>query len=467
MTFSSLSFIFIFFPLTFILYALCRGDKSRNIVLAAASIIFYAFGEPAAVLILLFSVICNYLFGFMVAGKDEKQNRLYFTAAVVINIGLLLCYRYAGALVSLVQGQDAETPAIRIPLGMAFFTLQGISYVTDVYRRKCRVQKKLMNVLLYISLFPHVIAGPLMRFGDMEEQLHVRSFSADRVSRGLRRFIFGLGKKVLVAGQLGIVADRVFSCDTDTLGTFTAWAGALCFTLQIFFDFSGYSDMAIGLGCIFGFDYGENFDYPYASSSVKDFWRRWHISLSSWFKEYVYIPLGGNRKGALRTDLNILVVFLLAGMWYGAGVTFIVWALINGILLILENRRIIPVKQKWFRSFGHIYVPLVAVISFVFFRSASVEQALGVLGHMITISSGDSIVSSETGALITPLHNIVLWIAVILSTPVCRTVEKRCIQRGHENICTASGYIFSAVVYILSILVIISGSFSTSVYFRF
>ena len=340
MTFSSLAFLFIFFPLTFILYALTKSIKARNIILAAASIVFYAFGEPSAVVLLLLSVACNYILGILVTKGNAKSKKMYVVTAAVINIGMLFGFKYLGFFGSVLGGMtgtELNVPYLRLPIGISFFTFQGLSYVIDVYRNKKLLQRNPFYVLLYISFFPQLIAGPIVRYEDISYQLRHREFNSDRVSRGILRFIFGLGKKVLVANQMGLVADKVFSSSTDSLGTAPAWIGALCYTLQIFFDFSGYSDMAIGLGCIFGFDFKENFNYPFISSSIQEFWRRWHISLSTWFKEYVYIPLGGNRKGKLRTDFNKLFVFFLTGLWHGANFTFIVWGLIHGVCQFLEN----------------------------------------------------------------------------------------------------------------------------------
>ncbi|MCQ2464799.1 MAG: MBOAT family protein [Oscillospiraceae bacterium] len=470
MTFSSLSFLFVFFPVTFIFYALCRNTKTRNIVLAAASIVFYAFGEPVAVFIMLNSVLCNYILGILAAGRNKQQNKIFVGIAAVINIGLLICYKYTGFFASILQdmtGFEIQVPDIRLPIGISFFTFQGLSYVIDVYRDRRRVQINFLNVLLYISFFPQLIAGPVVRYGDIAEQIHSREFSADRVSRGIRRFIFGLGKKVLIANQMGFVADAVFSHSADSLGTMPAWAGAVCYTLQIFFDFSGYSDMAIGLGCIFGFDFKENFNYPYVSSSIQDFWRRWHISLTSWFREYVYIPLGGNRRGMFRTDLNRFIVFFLTGLWHGANFTFIVWGMIHGVCQFLENHEIIPVKKKWFKPFGHVYVMLVTIAAFVIFRADTLSQGLGIIGRMFTISSGELLISTEISALFSPLFVTVLVAALVLCTPVCRIIESRCTQAGYEKPCLIAETACSAVVYLLCILSLSSGSYNPFIYFRF
>ena len=302
MTFSSLVFLFVFFPVTFILYALIRQKTARNVILIIASIVFYAFGEPVAVMIMIVSVLLNYLFGLLCASESDPSGKKAKTAvflAVLVNIGLLIAYKYTGFFVSVfdgITGLSIPVPHIRLPIGISFFTFQGLSYVIDVYRNKKLVQRNFFYVLLYIAFFPQLIAGPIVRYEDIALQIESREFNIERISSGITRFIAGLGKKVIVANQMGFIADTVFSLEPSSIGMGLAWIGAICYTLQIFFDFSGYSDMAIGLGRMFGFDFKENFNYPFIASSIQDFWRRWHISLSTWFKEYVYIPLGGNRK---------------------------------------------------------------------------------------------------------------------------------------------------------------------------
>ena len=312
-----------------------RNHTARNFILAAASLVFYAFGEPVAVMIMLLSIILNYFFGLGASGS--KWDKAAVALAAVLNIGLLIAYKYTGFFVEIfngITGLSIPVPQIRLPIGISFFTFQGLSYVIDVYRDKKNVQKNLFSVLLYISFFPQLIAGPIVRYQDIADRLNEREFSFDRISRGLCRFIFGLSKKVLIANQMGILADRMLLNES---GTISAWVGIAAYTLQIYYDFSGYSDMAIGLGRMLGFRFMENFAHPYVSRSVTEFWRRWHISLSSWFKEYVYIPLGGNRKGVPRQCLNLLFVWMLTGLWHGASVNFILWGLYYAVLLILEK----------------------------------------------------------------------------------------------------------------------------------
>lgn len=470
MTFSSVVFLFIFLPVTFLLYAVINNHTARNVILAAASLVFYAFGEPFAVLLMIVSIIFNYLFGIAASKEDEKKSRLAVFFAVLVNIGLLIGYKYTGFFASTfnsVTGLSIPVPNIRLPIGISFFTFQGLSYVIDVYRDKKLVQKSLFAVLLYISFFPQLIAGPIVRYEDIAAQIREREFSADRVSRGINRFILGLGKKVLIANQMGFVADTVFSFDPEKVGTISAWLGAVCYTLQIFFDFSGYSDMAIGLGCIFGFDFKENFNYPFIAPSIQDFWRRWHISLSTWFKEYVYIPLGGNRKGKARTTINKLLVFFLTGFWHGANFTFIVWGMLHGLCQMLETYQVIPTKKKWFRPIGHIYTMLVVILAFVIFRADTLTQGFTLIGKMIPGHMGDSAVNNEIMSCTSVMFMIALAFAVILSTPVFRVIRAKVGTTRAAEAYSYLTYLGSLVIFALCILSLISSKYNPFIYFRF
>ena len=468
MTFSSVVFLFIFFPVTFLLYAIIRQKTIRNIILVIASLVFYAFGEPVAVMIMIISIILNYFCGRLAAG--EKHAKLAVMFAVFVNIGLLIVYKYTGFFVDIfndVTGLSIPVPNIRLPIGISFFTFQGLSYVIDVYRNKNLVQKNLFYVLLYIAFFPQLIAGPIVRYEDIAKQIEEREFTVDRISRGMNRFIYGLGKKVLIANQMGFVADTMFSFAPGSIGTPEAWIGAICYTLQIFFDFSGYSDMAIGLGCIFGFDFKENFNYPFISGSIQEFWRRWHISLSTWFKEYVYIPLGGNRKGKARTTINKLLVFFLTGFWHGANFTFIVWGMIHGFCQMLETYQVIPTKKKWFKPIGHIYTMLVVVLAFVLFRADTLSQGFGIIGQMFNCSMGDSAVNAQITACLTGLFIVALVFAVLLSTPIFKVIRAKFEKTKTANLYNYVAYMGSLVVFALAILSLLSSKYNPFIYFRF
>ncbi len=468
MTFSSLTFLFLFFPLTFLLYAVIPHHRVRNGLLAAASLVFYAFGEPVAVMIMLLSIVLNYLFGLGAAGT--RWDKAAVGLAVVLNIGLLAGYKYTGFAVEIlnaVTGLGLPVPQIRLPIGISFFTFQGLSYVIDVYRDKKNVQRRLFSVLLYISFFPQLIAGPIVRYADIAAQIDRREFTPQRITRGLRRFLFGLAKKVLIANQMGLVADRVFACAPASLGTAAAWLGALCYSLQIFFDFCGYSDMAIGLGCVFGFDFLENFNYPFIAGSIQDFWRRWHISLSTWFKEYVYIPLGGNRKGKARTILNKWIVFFLTGLWHGASFTFILWGLWHGLWQMLETWQIVPTRKKWFRPLGHVYTLLVVVTGFVLFRADSLGLGLGMLGAMFSPAAGAPGVTAELFSLLDPVFWLSLAAAVVLSTPVFPWLRRRAEAAGRQTAWDYAACAGSVCLLALSVLWLVSSSYNPFIYFRF
>ncbi len=337
MVFSSLVFLCIFFPVIFCLHSIVPSIRVRNILLILASLFFYAFGEPVYVILMVISAFLNYLCAALM-GKTNRKAVLI--AAVVINIGILCAFKYTGFFITTINSVlhlNINVPQITLPIGISFFTFQALSYVIDVYRGQVEIQRKFSKVLLYISFFPQLIAGPIVKYRDIALEIDSRSVDLKETALGLRRFICGLAKKILIANTMAVAADHVFGQGFDSLNIIGAWIGAVAYTMQIYFDFSGYSDMAIGLGRMFGFHFKENFGHPYGSLTIKEFWRRWHISLSSWFKEYVYIPLGGNRRGKIRTGINKMIVFFLTGLWHGANWTFVVWGLFMERSVFLKN----------------------------------------------------------------------------------------------------------------------------------
>lgn len=468
MIFSSLVFLFIFLPITFLLYVIVYNTTFRNIMLILASLVFYAYGEPVAVFIMIISIIVNYLLGLM-CSKD-KYKKIGLLLGVLLNISLLIVFKYLAFLVNnfnSITSIHIPVPSISLPIGISFFTFQGLSYVIDVYREPAMVQKKLLPVFLYISFFPQLIAGPIVKYHDIMDQLDNRRLNIDCISQGIYRFIIGLGKKVLIANQVGYIADQVFNSSISNIGFVSAWIGAICYMLQIFFDFSGYSDMAIGLGCIFGFDFKENFNYPYSAASMKDFWRRWHISLSTWFKEYVYIPLGGNRCGKLRTSFNKMIVFFLTGFWHGANFTFIVWGLWHGLLLLLEDFSIIPTKNKLFKYIGHIYVILMAMLSFVIFRADTVGYGFKLIGKMFGIGSGSSATTVTIISTLSAMRVIALVLAVIFCTPVIKKIETRLASTRSYEVFEVIKHFVSLLIFALCVLMLISNTYNPFIYFRF
>ncbi|MBR2698712.1 MAG: MBOAT family protein [Clostridia bacterium] len=392
MLFSSMFFLWVFLPIVLAGSFLLRKTRLVNVFLVLASLLFYAWGEPVNVLLMLASILISFTAGVLLERFDgaDGRRRLVLTVDIVLNLALLVCFKYLGllaeglnALLSLFGAGPVPVPTIPLPIGISFFTFQAMSYVIDVYRHKVEPQRKLLNVALYISFFPQLIAGPIVRYREINDQIEQRSVSMDDFAQGARRFIYGLGKKVLIANVMAEGADALFALEVGNVTGGMAWLAAILYTFQIYYDFSGYSDMAIGLGRMFGFRFSENFNYPYISRSIREFWRRWHISLSTWFKEYVYIPLGGNRRGTARTYLNLLIVFALTGIWHGAGVTFLLWGLYHGALSILERLGLDKLLKK-LGPFAFVYAFVAAVFGWVLFRVEDVGTALQWMRHMLT-----------------------------------------------------------------------------------
>ncbi len=471
MVFSSTVFLFIFLPVTYILYLVCKKITVRNILLIIASLVFYAYGEPVAVFLMIISIIANYFFGLGMAGKYKK---LLLTASVIFNIAMLYVFKYLSFSISLfddITGLNVPVPVIDLPVGISFFTFQAMSYVIDVYKQPELKEKNILNIFLYISLFPQLIAGPIVKFSDIAEQINERSITAEKTASGIRRFICGLSKKVLIANAAAQIADAAFDNPTGDMSSPALWLGAAAYMLQIFFDFSGYSDMAIGLGKMFGFELRENFNYPFGADSMQDFWRKWNISVSTWFKEYVYIPLGGNRKGKIRTSINKCIVFFLTGLWHGANLTFIVWGLIHGLFLLLEQYGVIffvKKKQLAAKIVSHIYVLLVTMFAFIFFRADSLGNAVSYIIGMFTNFSSAGILSSRVYSLaFTPYMLLIAVFAVIFSLPVIPRLTVILKKKGK----TATGeYIGSAITLVLFLLCVMnlySSTYNPFIYFRF
>lgn len=389
MVFSSLEFICVFLPVVFVLYYCIPGIYYKNVLLVIASLLFYAYGEPVYILLMIISAGFNYIMARIIAYSSGRR-KIYLFIDVIINIGLLLYFKYMVFFIetwNYISGQNLNIVYIKLPVGISFFTFQALSYVIDVYYERIEVQKSFNRVLLYISFFPQLIAGPIIKYRDINYNLTNRQTDINQISNGVNRFIFGLGKKVLIANTVGQTADTIFNASSREINILSAWIGAVSYMLQIYYDFSGYSDMAIGLGKIFGFEFQENFKYPYGAVSIKEFWRRWHISLSGWFKEYLYIPLGGNRKGKIRTSINKFVVFFCTGFWHGANWTFIIWGLYHGFFSVIEEY--VTFIKKIPKIFTYIYTMLIVCIGFVIFRADTLSQAFYMLRKMFTGVSFD------------------------------------------------------------------------------
>ena len=389
MVLSSPIFIFLFMPAVLALY-LASPSPARNPVLLAVSLLFYAWGDGSSIFVLLLSVVFNYAAGLLIQTAGSRAGkRVYLSTAIVVDLALLLFYKYLKfavtnlAALHAVDSSGFDFTDWHLPPGISFFTFAALSYLIDIYRGKTNAERNPIDLGLYVALFPKIVAGPIVRYSEISGELKHRKVTLESFGQGARRFVIGLGKKVLIANQVGIAADAAFSGSAG-LDAPTAWVGILCYTLQIYFDFSGYSDMAIGLGRMLGFTFLENFNYPYVSQSVQEFWRRWHISLSTWFKDYLYIPLGGNRGSPVRTYVNLVVVFLLCGLWHGASWNFIVWGLYHGAFLVLERFCLTKALKSTPRPVRHAYGVLTVMIGWVFFRAVDLTQALSFFDAMFS-----------------------------------------------------------------------------------
>jgi len=465
-TFSSLIFLCVFMPVVFIIYRIVPSLKVKNIILIIASLLFYAYGEPVYILLMLFSTVLNYALTLWFSTKEGTFRKVLMIITCIVDLSVLGVFKYTDMILSTINSVfslEIPLPNIALPIGISFFTFQAMSYSIDVYRKVVKAEKNYFNILLYISFFPQLIAGPIVKYSDIDREIKDRSANSQDIAEGLKRFIRGLSKKVLISNTLGMVADGIYAFDVS-IGTLTAWMAAISYMLQIYYDFSGYSDMAIGLGRIFGFHFKENFDHPYSADSIQVFWRKWHISLSTWFKEYLYIPLGGNRKGKMRTWINKLIVFFCTGLWHGANWTFVVWGLYHGFFLILET--IFPKfgQNRKIRPLRHIYVVLVVMIGFVFFRADNMSQAFLVIGAMFTpvFSEGALVLFMS---YLSPLYIFVLILAVIFSMPISDRInnflEDKDIRFEYLN------YGFSMALLILCILSLASNTYNPFIYFRF
>jgi alginate O-acetyltransferase complex protein AlgI len=432
MLFSSMPFLIFFLPAALLVYYYCPTVKAKNGALLCASLLFYAWGEPRYVLIMIISILLNYRAGICLgeAAKSKNMRRVILAAGISINLLLLFYFKYFGFFERLLNKVFEVLPFLRVqlplldialPLGISFYTFQSISYLVDVYKNPALVQKNLLDLGLYISFFPQLIAGPIVRYHDINDQISRRAHSAAAFARGIERFIAGLSKKVLIANTMASFADSLFAWPHDTLPFYYIALGIICYTFQIYYDFSGYSDMAIGLGKMFGFTLLENFNYPYISKSISEFWRRWHISLSSWFRDYLYIPLGGNRKGNARRNINLCIVFFVTGLWHGAAVHFVFWGLGHGLLLFIEKlggthiARCIK-NTRIRNALGHIYTLISVALLWVFFRFG-MKKSLGILRYLWTLNTGSPNTTIFIGAQLDAQFAVCFAAAVLGAFP--------------------------------------------------
>ncbi len=467
MVFSSAVFLFCFLPAVFLLSRLPLGKRWQNGLLAAASLVFYAFGNLRYVPLFLFSILLNYLTGLLLGGRF-RHNRAVLTVNVLLNLGILCVFKYTDFLLanlSSVFGLELAPVGLILPIGISFFTFQGLSYTIDVYRRPEEYSRSFLNLLLYISFFPQLIAGPIVRWGDISSQIENRTCTPDKTAAGIRRFITGLSKKLLLADAAAVFADTAFS---SGLGDWRlAWLGGVAYSLQIYFDFSGYSDMAIGMGRMFGFTIRENFLFPYTADSIRDFWRKWHISLSTWFREYLYIPLGGSRAGKARAALNRFIVFFCTGLWHGANWTFVLWGLGHGLLSSLEGSGIIPVErlQKSLpgRLLCRVYTLLAVMLLFTVFRADSVSQGFGMIGAMFSFRTLPE-AGTLLAELLSPAAVFTLLCALILAMRPGRVVHA--FLTGPQERCLIPDLV-CILLLLLSVMSLAQSGFHPFIYFQF
>lgn len=470
MVFSSLVFLFVFLPITLLFYFIVPR-KYRNFILLIVSLIFYAWGEPVYIVLMLFSTVIDFINGLLVEkyADQPKKAKKVVIFAVIVNLSLLTFFKYSGFIVSNVNaliGTTFTVPDIALPIGISFYTFQTMSYTIDVFRKDAPAQKNIINLGAYVTMFPQLIAGPIVRYQTVAEQLNHRKETQSLFASGVERFVIGLGKKVLLANNIGLLWSQVSSMAISELTVMTSWLGVIAFGLQIYFDFSGYSDMAIGLGRMFGFELLENFNYPYISQSITEFWRRWHISLGTWFRDYVYIPLGGNRKGKWRTYLNVFIVWFLTGLWHGASWNFILWGLYFGIIITIEK----VFLMKWLsyapRLIRHLYTLVLLIIGwglFAFENLSYLKDYFRVMFGLKEVSLYDQVTLYY---LMT--NGVLLIILVVASTPLAKQMYQKLKQskRG-ELLDVVLSPIVCLLILILSTAYLVDSSYNPFLYFRF
>ena len=466
MVFSSTIFLCVYLPLVLLGYYICP-KKGRNLFLLIVSLVFYAWGEPKYVFLMIFSILVNYIFGRLMDKNRGRQKRmkLLLVLSVVIDLGLLSVFKYTDFVITNINaifGSSFDLLNIALPIGISFYTFQAMSYTIDVYRDDVRVQKNLIDFGMYITMFPQLIAGPIVRYADVQDQLAERSVTTADFSEGVMRFVVGLGKKVLLANQMGAVWSDIYALGGD-VSALMAWTGAIAYTFQIYFDFSGYSDMAIGLGRMFGFKFPENFRYPYQSVSITDFWRRWHITLSTWFKEYLYIPLGGTRRGLARQALNLLIVWSLTGFWHGAGWNFVLWGLYYFVILFIEKLFLLKALDKLPKFFRHVYALLLIIIGWVIFASDDVSVLLPYLGSMF--GANGAIGGMDVYTLLTKA--VLLIICCIASTELPKKLFLSAAGAMNEKAAFTLKSVLMIALLALSMILLIGDSYNPFLYFRF
>ena len=468
MLFSSIVFLFSFLPAVMILYYLLPV-RFRNVILLLASLVFYAWGEPVYLFLMLLSILFNYFSGLDIARnlQDKRAAKRSLVFNLIINLAVLGFFKYEGFVLDTLNGilpVHISYHALPLPIGISFYTFQILSYIIDVYRGNVKVQTNLPNFALYVTMFPQLIAGPIVQYADVDEQLASREVSRTKFGEGSMYFIRGLAKKVLLANTSGMIFTEVSGLAKGNIAVMTAWLGAFAYMFQIYFDFSGYSDMAIGLGKMFGFEFNMNFNYPYVSKSITEFWRRWHISLSSWFRDYVYIPLGGNRVSKIKHIWNLLIVWFLTGLWHGAAWNFVAWGLYYGVILIIEKYLLSPVLDRLPDVVRHIYSIVLVVIGWVLFFSSSFGQAADYIRVMFG-AGAHGFADRESMYLLT--SNLILWLILIFgSTPLVHFRYEHMLRTKKWNTTIINSVVYAAL-FIVCIAYLVTETYNPFLYFRF
>ena len=464
MVFSSIFFLCCFLPCVYVIYCVIPNIHVRNAVLIIASLVFYAYGEPVYIFLLLISWLFNYIFARFI--DNAKSGKALLVIDIIFNIALLVVFKYSGFIISNLNsifGGTLRIPEwnLAMPIGISFYTFQTLSYVIDVYRGNVGVQKNAFKLLLYISFFPQLIAGPIVKYRDISEEIDNRHITLDDASYGIRRFIIGLAKKVLIADSMAAIADGIFAGNPGQINILAAWLGAIAYMMQIYYDFSGYSDMAIGMGRMFGFHFKENFNYPYVAGGMKDFWRRWHISLTDWFREYVYIPMGGNRKGKARTSFNKIIVFLLTGFWHGANWTFLAWGAYHAIFQLLEDY--VPKIRKMPKVLLHIYTLIVVCVGFVIFRADNIVQGGFMISRMFSGFTFGSVQTSFILGFLDPWSITMMIVAILGCGLIQYLIRKVSVKDKFRAVSVA----LTVVLLALCIFQLAGSTYHPFIYFRF
>lgn len=469
MIFSSLLFLFSFLPFVLIGNFLWRNIKWQNTLLFIASLYFYAWGEREKVFVMLASILVNFFIGKWIEKKEGRERKVALFVGVVVNLGVLVYFKYSQFFVENINSALAvfSIPIIeglkyeRLPLGISFYTFQSMSYLVDVYRKEVKAQRNFLNLGLYVALFPQLVAGPIVRYNEIAEQLVKRTQNLAKFNEGIRRFVIGLGKKMLLANPMAFIADEIYMLPIDDITTPMAWMAAIAYSLQIYFDFSGYSDMAIGLGKMFGFDIAENFNFPYIAKSIREFWTRWHISLSIWFRDYLYIPLGGSRGSTLFTMRNLIIVFFITGLWHGASWSFVIWGLFHGFFMLLERVGFDKILKRIPSIFQHIYMLLIVVFGWVLFRIENWSDAIFLQKTMLGFNESDSLFTLYS--VMNPYYWTLFCIALVCSLPVFSFIK---VKKTGATFMSIERFSI-LIIFILSIVEMANSTHNPFIYFRF